>query len=67
MALACLLLQLAVTRALPYVKPKLVHQFHDREDLIRTILTSCHVPYWLDGQWVIGAHTAQDPCLKRTC
>lgn len=38
----------AVTKAL-YVKPQLVSQFESREDLIGALLTSCHVPYWLDG------------------
>ena len=40
----------AVTRALPYIRPKLVSQFADREDLIRALMTSCHIPYWLDGR-----------------
>lgn len=43
-------LQIAVTAAFPYIKPKLVSRFHDRDDLIRAVMTSCHIPYWLDNR-----------------
>lgn len=41
----------AVTRALPPgpVGPELVSQYRSRDDLIATLLTSCHVPWWFDG------------------
>lgn len=29
--------------------PKLLSEFDSREDLIEALLTSCHVPWWLDG------------------
>lgn len=41
----------AVTRAWPYVKPLLISKFSDRDDLIRALMTSCHIPYWLDGKY----------------
>jgi len=39
----------AVTKALPVLRPKLVSEFKDRNDLIRALMTSCHVPYWMNG------------------
>ena len=39
----------AVTKALPYVRPILVSDFYSREDLIRALMTSCHIPWYLDG------------------
>lgn len=40
----------AVTQAWPYVKAHLISEYTNREDLIGALLTSCHVPYWLDGK-----------------
>ncbi|KAG7672396.1 hypothetical protein Ndes2526B_g09092 [Nannochloris sp. 'desiccata'] len=42
----------AVTKALPYVKPILVSDFYSRDDLIRALMTSCHIPWYLDGESV---------------
>jgi hypothetical protein len=42
----------AVTKALPYVKPILVSDFYSRNDLIRALMTSCHIPWYLDGESV---------------
>ena len=39
----------AVTKALPYAQPILVSDFKDRQDLIRALMTSCHIPWYLDG------------------
>lgn len=40
----------AVTRALPYLRPQLVTDFSSRDDLIRALMTSCHIPWYLDRQ-----------------
>jgi hypothetical protein len=44
---------IAVTRvspgATPWLKSDLVSQFQSRDHLIEALLTSCHVPFWLDG------------------
>jgi Patatin-like phospholipase len=39
----------AVTKALPYVRPVLVSDFYSRDDLIQALMTSCHIPWYLDG------------------
>ena len=39
----------AVTQTSPSVSPLLVSEFHDKEDLIRALMTSCHIPIWMDG------------------
>ena len=41
----------AVTAALPRPRPVLVSDFESREDLISALLTSCHIPFWMDGKW----------------
>jgi hypothetical protein len=41
---------IAVTKALPYVRPVLINSFETRSDLIRAMMTSSHVPWWLDGR-----------------
>lgn len=41
---------IAVTKALPYVRPVLVNSYETRADLIRAMMTSSHVPWWLDGR-----------------
>jgi hypothetical protein len=43
-------LQVAITPASPFVSPKLVSGFVDKEDLIECLLASCHVPLLLDGK-----------------
>lgn len=44
---------IAVTRVslgkTPLIKSDLVSQFRSRDHLIEALLTSCHVPFWLDG------------------
>lgn len=40
----------AVTRVLPYFHPKLITQWDSREDFISCLLTSCHIPWYLDGR-----------------
>jgi len=40
----------AVTQAWPYVKAHLISEYTNREDLIGALMTSCHIPYWLDGK-----------------
>ena len=46
----------AVTRVqpgrTPFLKSDLISQFKSRDHLIEALLTSCHVPYWLDGNAV---------------
>ena len=39
----------AVTQAMPFVTPRLVSRFHSRQDLVEALMTSCHIPYWMDG------------------
>lgn len=39
----------AVTKALPYAQPILISDYKDRGDLIRALMTSCHIPWYLDG------------------
>lgn len=39
----------AVTRVTPIARPLLVSDFLSREDLIQALMTSCHIPFWLDG------------------
>ena len=41
---------LAVTRVFPGLYPELVSQFSSREDVIQTMLTSCHIPWYFDGK-----------------
>lgn len=36
----------------PRVRPVLVSEFKDREDLIQCLLTSCHIPLYMDGRLV---------------
>ena len=45
---------MAVTRVSPIAQPVLLSNFQDREDLIRALLTSCHVPWWFDGNAFTG-------------
>lgn len=40
----------AITKAVPYVKPVLLSEFHSRDDLIQALMTSCHIPYWVNGK-----------------
>ena len=40
----------AVTKALPYIRPLLVSDFETRGDLIRALMTSCHIPWYLTGE-----------------
>jgi hypothetical protein len=39
----------AVTKITPIARPLLVSSFPDRSDLIEALMTSCHIPFWLDG------------------
>lgn len=39
--------QVAVSRALPSLRGELVSRFESREDLIRALRASCHIPYYL--------------------
>ncbi|KAL4457761.1 hypothetical protein ABPG75_012626 [Micractinium tetrahymenae] len=39
----------AVTKVTPIARPVLVSAFLSREDLIQALMTSCHIPFWLDG------------------
>jgi hypothetical protein len=41
---------LAVTRIFPGLYPQLINEFSSREDLIQTMLTSCHIPWYFDGK-----------------
>lgn len=38
----------AVTQAFPSPRSLLVSHFHDKDDLIAAVLTSCHIPWWFD-------------------
>mmetsp|Transcript_6088 Transcript_6088/g.17432 ORF Transcript_6088/g.17432 Transcript_6088/m.17432 type:complete len:512 (+) Transcript_6088:157-1692(+) len=40
----------AITRVWPRPTPELISDFHSRDDLIQALLTSCHVPWWLDSR-----------------
>lgn len=42
----------AVTQTIRFnsVQPVLVSQFEDKNDLIQALMTSCHIPFWLDGR-----------------
>lgn len=42
----------AVTQTYPKLRSELVSQFRSRQDLIDTLLTSCHVPWWFDGSFL---------------
>lgn len=44
----------AVTRVAPRFYPELIGQFHDRQDLISALLTSCHIPWYFDGNLFTG-------------
>jgi hypothetical protein len=39
----------AVTKVIPIARPVLVSEWSDRNDLIESLMTSCHIPFWLDG------------------
>lgn len=39
----------AVTKALPYARPVLLNEYKSRDDLISALMTSCHIPWYLDG------------------
>ncbi|KAL4443023.1 hypothetical protein ABPG77_008514 [Micractinium sp. CCAP 211/92] len=39
----------AVTKVTPIARPLLVSDFLSRDDLIQALMTSCHIPFWLDG------------------
>ena len=40
---------MAVTRVAPVASGLLVSDFADRADLVQALMTSCHIPFWLDG------------------
>ncbi|KAL6776490.1 hypothetical protein ACKKBG_A21345 [Auxenochlorella protothecoides x Auxenochlorella symbiontica] len=40
---------IGVSKAFPMLQPMLLSEFQDREDLIAALLSSCHIPYWLDS------------------
>eukprot|EP00879_Flechtneria_rotunda_P000290 GHRR01000380.1.p1 GENE.GHRR01000380.1~~GHRR01000380.1.p1 ORF type:complete len:616 (+),score=201.49 GHRR01000380.1:254-2101(+) len=42
----------AVTRLLPYWRTKIISKFESRDDLIQALLTSCHIPWYVDGRWM---------------
>ncbi len=44
----------AVTKITPIARPVLVSEFIDRPDLIQALMTSCHIPFWLDGSPFTG-------------
>lgn len=46
--------QVAVTKVTPIARPVLVSDFQSREDLIQALMTSCHIPFWLDGNPFTG-------------
>lgn len=48
----------AVTRVVPLARPVLVHRFTSRDDLIQALMTSCHIPFWLDGNAFTGGRRA---------
>lgn len=50
--------QVAVTRVTPIARPSLVSHFHDRPDLIKALMTSCHIPLWMDGSLFTGGLAA---------
>ena len=38
--------QVAVTKAWPRPQGQIISEFESREDLIESLLTSCHIPWW---------------------
>jgi hypothetical protein len=46
------LTHVAVTKAFPVLRPALITDFQSKDDLISCLLTSCHIPLWLDGKAV---------------
>eukprot|EP00775_Hariotina_reticulata_P004363 gene4363-4616_t len=51
----------AVTRLTPGLRPQLVSHFRDREDLIAALLTSCHIPWYFDGNLITSFR--KEPCF----
>ncbi|GAX72636.1 hypothetical protein CEUSTIGMA_g92.t1 [Chlamydomonas eustigma] len=45
---------IAVTQVWPRIEPQLISEFQSREDLIETLLVSCHIPWYFDGSWITG-------------
>lgn len=43
---------IAVTRVIPTFRPELVSNYTSKQDVIQTLLTSCHIPWYFDGQLV---------------
>jgi hypothetical protein len=39
----------AVTRLLPYWRTQMVSHFESRDDLISALMTSCHIPWWVEA------------------
>ena len=39
-------LQVAVTKAWPRPQGLIISEFESRDDLIESLLTSCHIPWW---------------------
>ena len=44
-----------MTRVAPLARPVLVSAYADRADLIQALMTSCHIPWYLDGNPFTGA------------
>lgn len=43
---------IAVTRAFPRPQGVLLSEYHDKSDVINALLTSCHIPVWMDNKWL---------------
>ncbi|GFH28427.1 patatin [Haematococcus lacustris] len=42
----------SVTKVFPVWQPQVVHRFHDKDDLVQSLITSCHIPYYANGQFM---------------
>eukprot|EP00197_Chlamydomonas_leiostraca_P004486 CAMPEP_0202860012 /NCGR_PEP_ID=MMETSP1391-20130828/1896_1 /ASSEMBLY_ACC=CAM_ASM_000867 /TAXON_ID=1034604 /ORGANISM="Chlamydomonas leiostraca, Strain SAG 11-49" /LENGTH=525 /DNA_ID=CAMNT_0049539131 /DNA_START=249 /DNA_END=1826 /DNA_ORIENTATION=+ len=42
----------AVTRVFPVWQPEAVHRFRDKDDLVSALITSCHIPFYANGEWM---------------
>lgn len=44
-------LQVGLTKLLPYPRHELVHRFQSKAEVLQAVLTSCHIPWYFNGQF----------------
>ncbi|GAX72689.1 hypothetical protein CEUSTIGMA_g145.t1 [Chlamydomonas eustigma] len=44
---------IAVTRLFPYMQREIISHFDTKSDLIDALITSCHIPVYANGSWMI--------------